>query len=54
VAYVPGGMWGGNRNARPIAEPPDPALYLLLFANAANEQQIDPGELKKIVLSFAQ
>lgn len=42
-----------NFNATPVEESTDPALYLLLFANAANEQQIDPGELKKIVLSFA-
>ncbi len=43
-----------NLNATPIEQTTDPALYLLLFANAANEPQIDLGELKKIVLSFAQ
>jgi hypothetical protein len=40
-------------NSTPIEQTTDPALYLLLFANAANERQIDPGELKKIVLIFA-
>ncbi len=42
-----------NFNATPVAETTDPALYLLLFTDAANAQQIDPGELKKLVLSLA-
>jgi len=40
-------------NATPIDQTTDPALYLLLFINPANPQQIDPGELKKIILIFA-
>ena len=40
-------------NSISVAESTDPALYLLFFVNAANEQQIDPGELKKITLAFA-
>ncbi len=40
-------------NATPIDQTTDPALFLLLLINPANPQQIDPGELKKITLSFA-
>lgn len=40
-------------NTTPLEQTTDPALYLLLFANAANEGQIDAGELVKLTLSFA-
>ncbi|MCC7359009.1 MAG: hypothetical protein IT317_06010 [Anaerolineales bacterium] len=40
-------------NSIAVAESTDPALYLLFFVNAANEQQIDSGELQKITLAFA-
>ncbi|MEP7357740.1 MAG: hypothetical protein ABI847_10905 [Anaerolineales bacterium] len=39
-------------NGAPIEENADPALYLLLLANPANEDVIDPGELKTLVLHF--
>ena len=39
-------------NDMPIEQYADPALYLLLYADSANPDQIDPGELKKIVLKF--
>jgi hypothetical protein len=36
----------------PIEQYAEPALYLLLLANPANEDLIDPGELKTLVLNF--
>jgi hypothetical protein len=39
-------------NGAPIAEYAEPALYLMLLANPANEDLIDPGELKTLVLNF--
>jgi hypothetical protein len=39
-------------NGAPIEEYAGPALYMLLLANPANEDLIDPGELKSFVLKF--
>ncbi len=39
-------------NGAPIEQYIGPALYVLLLANPANEELIDPGELKTIVLNF--
>jgi hypothetical protein len=39
-------------NGAPIEQYAGPALYLMLLANPANEDLIDPGELKTLVLNF--
>jgi hypothetical protein len=39
-------------NDAPVEDYPDPALYLLLFVNPANPDQIDPGEVKTLTLIF--
>jgi hypothetical protein len=39
-------------NGAPIEQYAEPALYLMLLANPANEDLIDPGELKTLVLNF--
>jgi hypothetical protein len=39
-------------NGQPIEQWTGPALYLLVFANPANPDVVDPGELKKIIMLF--
>jgi hypothetical protein len=39
-------------NGAPIDQYAEPALYLLLLANPANPDVIEPGELKTFVLNF--
>lgn len=36
----------------PVEQTTDPALYLLFYLDQGSPQQIDPGELKKLVLLF--